>query len=552
MRTLALLLLVACGGHAAVQPNIRVDRTDEEEFDELLEQFYEPHFRFRPGLAIELGYHEYDGQVPDRSPEAIAAEIERLHHAEEQYANAPPSRQVEQALVLAEIRRELFDLEVRRRPNREVFYYVRQLPMLAYIARDYAPLVDRARAMLATCEGAPGYFAQMDANLDAALPKPGLEAGIMMLQGQLGFVTQAAPAAFAELDDETLAYDLNACFTRLADALGKTVEALKARLPAATTEFALGEDTLLAMLRASEGIELTYDQLADAFLADQQRNEAAILAAAAKIDPKRDPHEVIAEVSADVPTDAIADASADLVTLQRFVEEHDLLGMPSGAAAEVRESPPFLRGNFAFLSMAGPFETAPLPSFFYLALPFPMSREDLVFVAAHEVWPGHFVQNMHERDGARVFQTFESYTTSEGWAHYVEEMIWDAGFADGDPRAEIGLRKSLLLRDVRALVALGYHARGMTVDEAIAMFTEQAFADPVTAKQQAIRGTGDPLFFSYTLGKLIIEQLRDDWMAAHPGGTLREFHDAFLGYGEAPLPAIRRAMLGDADNGTLL
>ncbi len=224
-----------------------------------------------------------------------------------------------------------------------------------------------------------------------------------------------------------------------------------------------------------------------------------------------------------------------------------------------------MRGNFAALGGVGPFETPrPCPASVTPRRPTPAgpkaeqrahvpSRWDLLFVTAHEVWPSHFVQGMHERaSSSRMLMSFETYTTSEGWAHYVEEMMWDAGLGDGDPRAHIGQLKNALLRDVRFLVALGLHTGGMTVDEATALFAEQAFADPGNARQQAMRGTVDPMYLSYTLGKLAILKLRHDWLTRHgAAGTLRDFHDEFLRHGEAPLPVIRALMLGD-DAGPLL
>jgi uncharacterized protein (DUF885 family) len=217
-----------------------------------------------------------------------------------------------------------------------------------------------------------------------------------------------------------------------------------------------------------------------------------------------------------------------------------------------------MRGNFAAFGGIGAFELAPLPSYYYIAPPDPawpveqqrayvMSRADLLFTSAHEVYPGHFVQGMHQRASASpVLQTFEVYTASEGWAHYVEEMMWDAGLGDRDPRVHIGQLKNALLRDVRFLVALGYHAGTMTVEDATRLFIDEAFTDPRTAAQQAMRGTVDPMFLGYTLGKLVIMELRDEWLGTDPTRTLRDFHDTFLSYGEAPLAVTRRMMLGDA------
>src|SRR5262249_21758709 len=135
------------------------------------------------------------------------------------------------------------------------------------------------------------------------------------------------------------------------------------------------------------------------------------------------------------------------------------------------------------------------------------SRASLLFTAAHEVWPGHFVMHLHERAvGSKVRETFQTYTTSEGWAHYVEQVMWDQGLGDGDPRVHVGELENALLRDVRFEVALGYQTGTMTPDQAEQLFEQQAFADPGNARQQATRGTIDPMYLGYTLGKLIIQK----------------------------------------------
>jgi hypothetical protein len=550
----ALLALVAsaCGGAKPAS----APRVEDRAIDVAIDKFYGPHLAFRPGFAIDLGYHEYDGLVPDRSPAAIAAEIERLHGAKDEL-EAIPADDVEKELVLGEIRKELFDLEVRRRPFRDPIYYARGFSLLTYVARAYAPPADRARALLKACRGAGAYYRQADANLEAALPRPWLAGAQMMLAGSIEFVSKDAKAAFATVDDATLRGDLEKCLDGLATDLGTFRDALAARMPQATDDFALGGDLLIAMLRETEGIDTDLATLEREARADLERNQAAIVEAAHAIDPSRDAAEVIAEVTADKPAldGLLAEASTMLDQLRAFVVAHDLVSIPRDDVARPARSPPFMRGNFAALGGAGPFEKRPQPSVFYIAPPDPAwpaeqqlaylpSRAELLFVAAHEVWPGHFVQGMHERAShSRILQTFETYTTSEGWAHYVEEMMWDAGLGDGDPRAHIGQLKNALLRDVRFVVALGLHTQGMTLDEATALFATAAYADPGNAKQQALRGTADPMYLAYTLGKLMIRSLRDDWLAAHPDASLRDFHDAFLSYGEAPLPAIRRLML---------
>jgi uncharacterized protein (DUF885 family) len=559
------VLAAACGGGSAAHPSAPARPPAEIELGAAIDAFYGPHLAFRPSTAVELGYHQYDGKIPDRSPAALQAEITRLHAARTRFEKIgarglPAQAQVEREMVLAEIRRELFDFEVRRRPWREPFWYLRGFSLNAYVARDYAPLPQRIGALLAACEAAPAYYQQAAANLEPVLSRPALQVGLLLTGGALEFVRKDVRAELAGLTDADLRARTTACLDRLADALTAFQGELGKRMPQASNDFALGADGLLAMLRESEGIDIDLPTLRRIGAQDLERNRRALAAAAAQIDPARPVAEVVAEVSADKPApgEVIAEGRKQVDDLRRFVLDHHIVSVPRDEVAEVRPSPAFFRGNFAGLSGAGPFERTPQPSFFYITPPDPSwppaeqqayipSRADLMFITAHEVWPGHFVQGMHERaGGSRILQTFETYTTSEGWAHYCEEMMWDAGLGNGDPRAHIGELKNALLRDVRFLVALGLHTRGMTIDQAAAMFAEQAYADPGTARQQALRGTADPLFLGYTLGKLAIMKLRRDWQAKMGSAyRLRAFHDEFLEYGEAPLPVIRRMMLGD-------
>ena len=209
------------------------------------------------------------------------------------------------------------------------------------------------------------------------------------------------------------------------------------------------------------------------------------------------------------------------------------------------------------IDIPGPYERN-LPSVYYISPPDPSwspaeraayvpGQADLLFTSVHEVWPGHFLNFLHaNRAESRFGQVFVGYAFAEGWAHYTEEMMWEAGLGAGDPETHIGQLSNALLRDVRFLSAIGLHTRGMTVAESERMFREQAFQDPGSARQQALRGTYDPAYLNYTLGKLMIRKLRDDWTATRGGRSAwRQFHDEFLSYGGPPIPLVRRAMLGE-------
>ena len=525
---------------------------------EEIDRFFAAHMTFRPQLAVDLGLHEYDGKVPDRSRAAIDAEIARLRAAQTTFEAIEPARlskmrRVEREVVLAEIRKELFELDVRKRPYRDPFFYLFRFSLTAYAAREYAPSAERAGAMLRACEASPAYYQQAATNLEDKLPRAYLQVGLMLAKGTVTYLTGDAKRAFA---DQPIHGKLAACLETLAKHVGDFARTLEARMPAATDEFRIGAETLVAMLHATDGIQTDIATLERIARADLDANRAAIVAAAQQIDPARDVAAVVAEVSADKPADVLAEATAQLDTLRKFILDNRIVSLPRNDAIHVRESPPHMRGNFAGLGGVGPFESAPMPSFYFIAPPDPawppeqqrayvMSKHDMLFTSAHEVYPGHFVQGMHQRTlDSRVLAAFETYTASEGWAHYVEQMMWEEGLGNRDPRAHIGQLKNALLRDVRFLVALGYHAGSLTPEQATQMFVEQAFADPGNAKQQALRGTIDPMFLGYTLGKLIILELRADWRSANPANSLRDFHDEFLRYGEAPLPVTRRMMLG--------
>jgi uncharacterized protein (DUF885 family) len=234
-----------------------------------------------------------------------------------------------------------------------------------------------------------------------------------------------------------------------------------------------------------------------------------------------------------------------------------VVSIPGTEEARVEEAPPYKRWNLAYIEIPGPFETA-LPSIYYIAPPDPTWSEedrraylpgeaDLLFTSVHEVWPGHFLQFLHSNRAPRAFgRVFVGYAFAEGWAHYAEEMMWEAGLGAGDPRVHVGELVNALLRDVRFVSAIGLHTGGMTVAESESLFREKALQDPGNARQQAARGTFDPAYLNYTLGKLMIAKLREDWTAARGGrGAWRAFHDELLSYGGPPLPLVRRAMLGD-------
>lgn len=541
-------------------------------FREQADRWLDESLARHPARGVELGLHVYDGKLPDASPDALAAEAKALHDARARFEAIDPSNldaiaRVERGTLLQSIRGELFELERRRQPWTNPMDYLGALDLTPYISRDYAPIDARAAAVIAIADGTAAYLAQAQANLEAALPRTFVDTALLQVRGTIAFVATDVPAAMQGLTPER-GQALTTALAGMTTALKAYEQFLVGRLAAATADYALGPERFAEMLRETQGFDVSLERLEQLGRADLERNLVALGEAAARIDPKRSVAQVIARIDRKRPTPAtvLEVATRQAAAMRQFVQEHAIVTIPSDDVAIVKDSPPFMRWNAAFLSGAGVFETAALPSFYYISPPDPSwpkaqqrayvpTEPDLQFITIHEVWPGHFLHGLHMKaNPSRVLRSHWNYAMGEGWAHYTEEMMWQAGVSD-DPVVHVGQLRHALLRDVRYLSALGLHTGGMTVAQSMAMFREQAFQDPANARQQANRGTFDPMYLSYTLGKLAILKLRDDveakWKAQGKPFTLQAFHDALLGYGAAPLPVIRQALLGD-DAGPVL
>jgi len=558
---------VAPGPTAAAPAAATSDSAFRRTAAELYQAYFDriPAAPFNGTLGVALGLHEYDGQLPDDAPAALASQAAFLREARaklESFAATELSEtsRLERDVFVSRLRRAIFELGTRRPPWRSPLYYLGALSLINYASRDYAPVDERARAVLAVCRASGAYLATARSNLDAKLPRAALGFAIQVIGGQLTFIEKDVAEAFAGVSDGPLKADLAAGLGELALQLSAFRDDLKARLPQGTDEFALGAETFLKMLEETEGVKLELSTLETVGRADLLRNQNALKAAAHELAPDKTLADALAAAAADRPaaSEVVALGRRQVVSLRAFLDSHPLVTLPSNEQAEVRESPPFMRINFASINQPGVFERRPLPSFYFISPPDPKwteaeqrayvpSREGLLFTTIHEVWPGHFLDRMHRaRLSSRILRSFGSYASNEGWAHYVEEMMWDEGVAGKDPRAHIAQLLQALMRDGRFLSAIGMHTRGMTVAEAQTLFIEQAYQDVGTARQQSARGTLDPMYLNYTLGKLMIMKLRADWRAKVGAAfDLRAFHDRVLSYGDAPLPLIRRAMLGD-------
>ncbi len=315
-------------------------------------------------------------------------------------------------------------------------------------------------------------------------------------------------------------------------------------------------------------ITLPLDRLLAIAEADRARNEAAFVAAARQLDATRPADTVLAGMEREHPKPSalLATSQDSLDEIRRFIVDHKIVTIPPSDPARVQETPPFMRSTTsASMDTPGPFETATLDAFYNMTLPDPRGtsaeQEDYMRswyyaemsnVAVHEVYPGHYIQFLYaKRFPSDVRKVYGANTNSEGWAHYCEQMMIDEGFHAGDPKYRLAQLQDALLRDVRFIAGIKMHTQGMTVEDATTLFETEGRQPHAISVQEAKRGAGDPLYGYYTMGKLMILKLRDDYRRKLGDAfTLQKFHDTFIALGPLPLPLVRRAMLGDAP-GTL-
>lgn len=530
--------------------------------DTLINEYLEAH----PVFAVVAGRHEYDGRLPDWSAAGIAAEIMRLHAARDRATAIPDaalseSERFERDYLVARIDRDLFWLEDAEAPFLNPAWYldwiVDNLDPAPYLTRNYAPLETRMTAYTSYARAIPKAADQIKANMHTPLSRPLLERGVSAFRGFADFYASDVSKPFSAVKDDSRQGELREANAAAVTAMRGLATWLESQRPSATGSYALGADKFARMLRMTEGVTTPLAELEAAGRSDLERNQKALREACAQYAPGADIPACIAKMNANKPQGgAVEGARAQLALLKKFVQDAGVATIPGTEEALVAEAPPYNRANFAYIDIPGPYEKA-LPATYYIAPPDPSwtaaeqhdylpGQADLLFTSVHEVWPGHFLQFLHSnRNPSIVGRLFVGYAFAEGWAHYAEEMMWDMGLGGGSPEIHIGQLSNALLRNARYLAAIGLHTKGMTVEDAERLFREQAFTDIGTARQQAARGTYDPAYLNYTMGKLMIRNLRDDWTASRGGRQAwREFHDRFLTYGGPPIPMVRQRMLG--------
>jgi uncharacterized protein (DUF885 family) len=564
-----LLICVSCASQPRPAPAVTTSTPPQPpasapakpDWDGFVNELIEGYLSQHPSFAVGQGRHEFDGRLPDWSPAGLQSllgwlDAQREKLAQFDDASLSDTQRFQRDYVRANLDSEVFSLrELRLHAKSPMFYLGSGFDPNSYVATPYAPVAKRAEAYIAYLEKVPTAVAQMRANLELPLPKTFVDYSVISFKGMADFYKKDALLAFAEADDPALQTRLKAATEPAAKAMLELSAWFGAQTSFADKGYVLGAEHFRAMLAHAEGVTSSLEELEAIGRADLKRNSEALTAACARYAPKLSIQKCVDKLNTNKPKGgAVQGARGQLQELKSFVQKHDIVSIPGTEEAKVAEAPAYQRQNFAYIQIPGPYETN-LPSTYYIAPPDPRwtkaeqdayvpGKADLLFTSVHEVWPGHFLQFLHSnRASWRFGQLFVGYSFAEGWAHYAEELMVEQGIAEGAPELHIGQLSNALLRNVRFLCAIGLHTQDLSVAKCEQMFKDQAYQDAGNARQQASRGTYDPGYLNYTMGKLMIRKLRQDWQAENPGKPIRDFHDALLAHGGPPIPLLRSRLL---------
>jgi uncharacterized protein (DUF885 family) len=558
--------------NAAASPQETFQKVSDEYFDQV-------YFPYAPTAGTLIGYHQYDTQLEDFSRKSIDAQVAALHDFEARVSAIPASgldemTRGDREMVLGNIRSALLTLETIRtwEKNPDIYSGTMSNAAFTIMERKFASPDDRLRSLIAREKQMPSRFEQARANLKNP-PRIYTEIAIEQLPGIITFFEHDVPLAFAEAKDPALKAEFAQTNAAVIAALNSYQAWLKSDLlPKSNGDFRIGAETFSKKLAYDDMVDLPLDKLLEIGRADLRRNQQHFNELAKEVEPGKEPQQVVEELGSHhpVPDQLLASFRATFDSLIGFIRVHHIVTIPSDVRPILEETPPFMRATtFASMDTPGPYETHATEAYFNVTLPDPkltpaevegfmhsFNVGTIISTAVHEAYPGHYVQFLWVPHApSRVRKLLGANTNVEGWAHYCEQMMLDAGYGQPGTGAKdeneakllrLGQLQDALLRNARFIVGIQMHTGKMTFDQAVEFFQKEGYQSKETATVETKRGTGDPTYLYYTLGKLEIMKLREDLKAKQGSAfSLQKFHDEFLKQGFPPIRIVREAMLGD-------
>jgi uncharacterized protein (DUF885 family) len=551
------------GACAAQNRDAQFGRLADRYFDEVA-------FRFDPVQATAAGFHQYDTLLPTGSKSEIQAEIAALRNFEHEIGGfdargLSPTVSADRELLLAQIRGQLLSLETIRpwEKNPDIYSSGATEAIFVIMSRNFASPAERLKSAIARERLVPRVFQSARENLSNP-PRIYTEIALEQLPGIVSFFRSDVPAAFKAVSDARLMGEFRQANQGVIDALNAYQGWLKSDLLARSKgDFRIGAESYRAKLLDDEMVDTPLDRLLEIGYQDLHRNQSEIKRVAALIDPKRTPSDVLQSLENDHPAAGhlLETFRGTLGGLREFIDQHHIVTVPSPVLPIVEETPPFMRAlTTASMDTPGPFENVAKEAFFNVTLPerdWPAARIEeymqgfnrgtILSTAIHEVYPGHYTQFQWVKQApTKVRKLVGCSSNAEGWAHYSEQMMLDEGYGNGDPKVRLGQLQDALLRDARFIAGIEMHTGKITMEQATEFFVKEGYQVRPVAEKEAKRGTSDPTYLVYTLGKLEILKLREDYRKMKGAGfRLQEFHDAFMRQGYPPIRIVRRALMGN-------
>ncbi len=543
----------------------------DAKFNKLADRYFsEAVFRFDPVSGTASGFHQYDAKLGSGSRAEVQAQIAVLKKFGTEVAHftprgLSPTVAADRELVLSQIRGSLLELETIRgwEKNPDNYSSGATGAIFVIMSRKFAPAPDRLRSVIARERLIPRLLQSGRENLSNP-PRIYTEVALEQMPGNISFFQHDVPAAFQDVKDATLDAEFQKANQGVIDALTAYQAFLKNDLlPRSRGDFRIGADAYSKKLLYDEMVDTPLDRLLAIGYQDLRRNQAELKRVAAQIDPKRTPAQILQQLEQDhPPADKLLPTFRGVLGgLRDYIDQHHMVTIPSPVPPIVEETPPFMRAlTTASMDTPGPYEMVAKEGFFNVTLPdatWPkkeveeylegFNRGTIISTAVHEVYPGHYVQFLWLKSApTKVRKLIGCSSNAEGWAHYAEQMMLDQGYGNGDPKLRLGQLQDALLRDARYIAGIEMHTGKMTLPQATEFFVKEGYQVRPVAEKEAKRGTSDPTYLVYTLGKLMILKLRADYKAKLGAQfTLEKFHDAFLAQGYPPIKIVRRALLGN-------
>ena len=562
-----ILVLSFAGAQAAGAPS----RQGGSAFNALVDQYFDFYFQVSPTAGTQAGFHQYDSKLEDFSRTAVEAEIAGLKKFRTQFSGIQRTElDAESAgdldVLTSAIDSRLLELQTIQMWRKDPDFYPSSVANSIFVimSRNFAPPAERLRSVVEREKQIPRVLAAARQNLGNP-PRIFTEVALQQLPDTIKFFQHDVPKAFADVKDAKLLNEFQRVNRDVAvRALIDYEKFLRQDLlPASNGDFRLGAENFSKKLLYDEMVDTPLDHLLEVGYADLRRNQQQFKKVAAEIDSHRTPAEVLADLRKDhPPAGQLLQSFRDtLGGLRQFIEQKKIVTLPSSVPPIVEETPPFQRAlTTASMDTPGAYETKATEAMFNVTLPDPgwkpekveqwmqaFNRGTIVSTAVHEVYPGHYTQFLWlQAAPSKTRKLLYNNSNAEGWAHYTEQMMLDEGYGDHDPKLRLGQLLDALLRDARFIVGIEMHTGRMTLEQGQTFFINEGFQVQPVAEVEAKRGTSDPTYLYYTLGKLQILKLREDYQKLRGSEfSLQEFHDHFMRQGSVPMKIIRKSMLGN-------